>query len=123
MKTYNDITVPPIIRTDRIISAFENCVDYDKVEKYANTMKAEMLSHDFPPILGYPGIIDEDDVDEKMFLNGEVVENEHVGNLVWYVTDGHHRSLAAIEAHLPHLEVEIDFSTITSEADLKQYTS
>jgi hypothetical protein len=122
MKTYNDITIPPIIRTDRIISAFENEIDWNKVDDYTNIMQEKGLSHDFPPIYGYPHLIDEDDIG-KMFLEGSSVEEEHLGHLVWMVTDGHHRSLAAIAAEIPHLEVELDYSCITSEQDLNSYNN
>lgn len=122
MKTYNDITIPPIIRVDRIISAFENIIDQDKLDLYTETMKAEMLSHDFPPILGFPTIITDDDTND-FFISGEKITEEHIGQLAWKVTDGHHRSLAAIKAGLPHLEVNLDYSCITSEEDLKQHNS
>ncbi len=88
MITYNNINVPHSIKTNRIISAFQNEMDFDKVEKYTAIMKELMLSHDFPPIMGYPRIIDEDDIGEN-YLNGEPVEFYHVGQLVWMVTDGH----------------------------------
>lgn len=120
MKTYNDITVPPIIRTDRIISAFENGIDERKVEQYAEQMCIDGLCHEFPPIKGFPSIIDENQYN-SYFMTGDDITEEHLGQLVWMVTDGHHRTLAAIKAELPHLPVEVDFNCITSEEDLKQY--
>lgn len=118
-KYYNDITIPPLIRTDRIISAFENCIERDKLEKYTELMQQEMLSHDFPPIQGYPMIIDETDFGDY-FLTGEEIDESHLGLLCWKVTDGHHRSLAAIAAELPHLAVTLDYSCITQKEQLTQ---
>lgn len=119
---YNDLNVPPLIRTDRIISAFANPVDYRKVEDYALTMQIEMLSHSFPPIKGYPFIISEEDTETgECFMNGNPIEAEHIGQIAWKVTDGHHRTLAAIEANLPHLEVELDYSCITDQKELAQF--
>lgn len=120
MKTYNDIIIPLSIKTDRILSAFSNMIDNNKIEEYTIVMCREMLSHDFPPIKGYPSIINEDDIG-KCFLNNEEVEEHHIGCLVWYVTDGHHRTLSAINANLPYLETELDYSCITNENDLKQF--
>ena len=120
MKTFNGIPVPETIRTDRIISAFSNSTDFGKVEEYAQVMRIEGLEHDFPPIKGYPSIIDESDIG-KQYTTLKSVEKEHVGGLVWMVTDGHHRSFAAIEANLPYLRVEVDYNCITNEEDLKQW--
>lgn len=117
---YNEINVPPLIRTDRIISAFANPVENHKVEAYTEAFKIQMLSHDFPAISGYPVIIDDDDIGDY-FMTGEEVEEQHLGLLCWKVTDGHHRTLAAINADLPHLEVELDYSCITSQEELKQF--
>ncbi len=120
MITYNEIKVPETIRTNRIISAFENYMDADKIETYTEVMRSEMLGHNFPPITGHPHIISEDDLGEY-FLDGNEITEEHMGNLVWYVTDGHHRSVAAINAEIPYLEVEMDFSTFTTERDMINY--
>lgn len=117
---YNDINIPPLIRVDRIISAFSNCIDDNKVELYTNIMRAEMLSHEFPPIEGFPTIIDENDIGDY-FMTQEEITEDHIGQLAWKVTDGPHRTLAAIEAQLPHLEITLDYSCITSEEDLLQY--
>ena len=119
---YNGISVPPLIRVDRIISAFENDIDEAKIEEYTKVMQREMLSHDFPPIMGYPFIITEDDIG-RILLTGEEIEEEHIGCLLWCVTDGHHRSISAINANLPHFEVKLDYSTITSDEDLNQFSN
>lgn len=123
MKTYNNITIPLLIRTDRIVSAFVNpCVD-EKVDAYTVIMKSKMYSHDFPPIMGYPSIIDEDDCNNPDFAMMDFNSDYDIGDLIWYVTDGHHRTLAAIKANLPHLEVKLDYDCITIEEDLRQYNN
>ena len=116
-KTYNGILIPKTIKPTRIISAFQNEMDWKKVNEYTDIMTAEMLSHDFPDIQGFPYIIQEEDVG-GMFLTEEI-EEEHIGQMAWKVTDGHHRSFAAIAANLPYIGVELDYSTITNEKDLK----
>lgn len=124
MATYNGIRVPESIRTCMIISAFQNEIDYSKVELYADVMREEMLNHNFPPIMGYPSILTEDDVDQsQQFLSGEDITEDHIGQLAWFVTDGHHRSLAAIEANLPTLPTTLDYNTITNETDLKNFNN
>ena len=120
MKTYNGINVPNQIKPSMIISAFENEMDFEKVEEYTQIMKVEMLSHSFPPIMGFPTIIDEDDVGQY-FLNGEEIEERHIGKLAWKVTDGHHRATSSINANLPYIEVELDYGTITSKIDLENF--
>lgn len=118
--TYNDIQVPATIKTDRIISAFENVIENSKVEEYAEIMSNEMLSHNFPPIQGFPNIVSKEDIGEYFMAGGKVTRQD-VGKLVWMVTDGHHRTLAAIQANLPYLEVTLDYSTITNEKDFAQF--
>lgn len=115
-QTYNGLTVPKTISPQLIISAFANEIEYSKVEQYTQIMQSEMMGHDFPPIMGYPVIIDENDTCDY-FLNGEEVSDSMIGKLAWKVTDGHHRSLAAIAANLPHIEVKLDYGTITDPKD------
>lgn len=117
---YNDINVPPLIRTDRIISAFQNSIEKHKVETYTEVMQIEMLSHDFPPIEGYPVIIGDEDIGDY-FMTDEQINETHLGLLCWKVTDGHHRTLSAINANLPHLEVKLDYSCITNQEELNQF--
>ncbi len=109
---YNDLNVPETIRINRIVSAFQNAIDSDKLERYTEIMRVEMLSHSFPAIMGFPSVINEDDLGQY-FLSGEEITEDHIGQLCWNVTDGHHRSLAAIEANLPYLETTLDYSCIT----------
>lgn len=118
--TYNGLNVPTTIKTNRIISAFQNEMDYDKLGEYAEIMAVQMLSHEFPPIQGYPVIIDDNEIGD-CFLTGEEITEDHAGQLAWMVTDGHHRTLAAIQANLPYLGTELDYSTITNETDFKNY--
>jgi len=120
MKTYNGINVPSQIKPNLIISVFSNDTSMDKVEQYTEVMKAEMLGHNFPPIMGYPVIIDEDDL-EGWFIDGSNIPETMLGKLAWKVTDGHHRSLAAINAQLPYITVMLDYSTITNETDLVNF--
>lgn len=122
MQTYNGQIVPKTINVNCIISAFANDMDQEKVQQYMEIMKAEMLSHNFPPIQGYPIIIEEDDL-EGWFIDGSNIPETMLGKQAWKVTDGHHRSLAAIEAKLPYLHVELDYSTITNETDLKNFNA
>ena len=117
---YNGITIPETIKTNRIISAFINEIDPNKLEDYSETMKGEMLSHRFPPITGYPSKITEDEIG-NYFLTGEEINEDHIGLIAWYVTDGHHRALSAINAKLPYLETKIDYSCLVSEEQIKEY--
>jgi len=121
-QTYNGLTVPKTINPQLIISAFANEIEYSKVEQYTQIMQSEMLGHDFPPIMGYPVIIDENDIC-NYFLNGDEVIDSMIGKLAWKVTDGHHRSLAAIAANLPHIEVTLDYGTITDPKDFTNFNS
>jgi len=107
------ILVPDKIKPTMIISAFSNEMDWDKVERYADIMKESGMEHGFPAISGYPIIIDENEIGDQ-FLTGEEVSEHHVGQLAWKVTNGHHRSLGAIKAALPWIDVELDYSTVTN---------
>ena len=111
---YNDLIVPKRIDPNKVISAFANPIDYNKVEKYASVFKEEMLSHNFPKITGYPYEIEKEDVG-SYFLSGKEITKKEVGEKVWKVWEGHHRVLAAIEAELPYLETELEYSAITEK--------
>ena len=54
MLKYNGIIVPEVVRTDILLSAFANEMDWSKVEEYAELMA---FGEEFPPILGYPSIM------------------------------------------------------------------
>jgi len=115
-RIYNGLNVPNTINPNLVISAFSNPIDEEKVEKYTAKMQEEMLSHDFPPIMGFPTEIDENDIGDY-FLNGNEITEDDIGKRAWKVTDGHHRTLSAINAHLPYIRTELDFSTVTNQAE------
>jgi len=113
-KYYNDLIVPNSIDPKKVISAFANPIDTNKVEQYAAILREEMLSNNFPPITGYPYQIEKEDIGEY-FLSGKEISKKDVGDIVWKVWDGHHRVLAAIEANLPYIEVELEYAAITKK--------
>ena len=116
MLTYNGIPFPYTIRTDRIISAFSNPVDPILVESYV----WKLAESNPPAIMGYPTIIDWEEHGEH-FMTGEEITEEHDGELAWYVTDGHHRTCAAIEAGVLTIDVEPDSTAFTLESELEAY--
>ena len=116
MKTYNGLAVPNIIHSSKTISAFENDIDKNSLDYYRGRDLSQVDA-----ITGYPSIIDEDDIG-KLFVSGEEVEAEHIGQRVWYVTDGHHRSIVGCEQGI-NLAVELDYSTITDAEELKAWTA
>jgi hypothetical protein len=92
-----------------VISAFSNPIDSNKIEEYSSQMLA--LDHNFPPILGYPTIINDDDLG-KSFINGIQISEKYFGKYAWIVTDGHHRTITALNNELPYLETKLDYSYI-----------
>ena len=96
------------IHSSRIISAFQNEIDESSLDYYRNKS-----SEEWGNIMGYESIIDEDDVEntDKTFISGEEITSEHIGEKVFYVTDGHHRSIIACELGI-NLSYVIDSSTI-----------
>lgn len=117
-KFYNGILVPETINPKFVISAFSNPIDENKVKEYTMIMQQEMLSHSFPPITGFPTIIDDSDVGDY-FMSGEEITKEHIGKQVWKVWDGHHRVLSAIDVNLPYIKVKLEHSAITNQDELK----
>jgi len=109
-KIHNRGTIDPNL----VISAFTNPIDIDKMDKYTNTMKIDYLNHDFPPIIGYPTIIDENDIG-KEFLNGDPITDKDINKYAWIVTDGHHRTVSAINSELPYIETKLDHSYIEDD--------
>ena len=107
--------------TNRIISAFENAINPHKVEEYTEIMKTLEFNHEFPPIWGFESIITEDDVNQVWFMDGKLVLKEHLGIVIWKVTDGHHRTLSAINAQLGWIEVEPDPNCFVTEEELINY--
>lgn len=101
------------ISPEYVISAFANPISFQKIEKYSDEMKMKMMNHEFPPIKGYPIIIDENDMERfECFLSGENIKVEDIGKYAWVVTDGHHRVVSALNIGLPQLETSIDYSYV-----------
>ena len=120
--TYNGQVIPSEIDKRLIISAFENPIDPDAVEQYRGIMEIQGIQG-IAPITGYPDKLTEDDIENGVtFINGEVAGGSDVGKAVWYVTDGHHRSYAALNVDMVHsLPVMMDTTTFTDECELKAY--
>lgn len=114
---YNGEQVPKEVLIDRIVSAFCNPIEQWKVEEYTRMMQC---GDEFPNIDGYPSQIDDMDIGQQ-FMTGEEITEEHAGLKVWRVTDGHHRTLAAIEAGHRTIGVTLDYSCITIEEELQQF--
>lgn len=93
--------------TQYILSAFQNAMDWEKVERYTKELIESDISgiHPtdvFPPITGFETTITEEDLGET-FISGQenliTVTKEHLGKKVWKVTDGHHRAFAFNRAY------------------------
>lgn len=100
------------IRTTHIVSAFANAIDFHKVEMYANDMSMQDNMQgciDFPPIMGFYTTFDPNE-DQTIFnLFNEDVQHEVLeGETIFKVTNGHHRSIAAVYAGIWGLETEFD---------------
>lgn len=99
------------IAPNMVISGFANSIDRNKVEEYYHIFIESGLDNDFPPIKGYPIIITEDDIDRYgVFLDDREITKSDIGKYAWIVTDGWHRTLAALKANIPYLETKIDFA-------------
>jgi len=102
-----------LISPKYVISAFANPISPEKLEKYSNEMRLKMINHNFPPIKGYPIIIDESDIERfEYFLSGEKITDNYLGRYVWVVTDGHHRVASALDVGLTQLKTSIDYSYV-----------
>lgn len=123
MLKYNWQDVPDTINPKMVISAFENMIDYDKVEQYTEVMQSEYdFEYTFPPILWYPSIITEDMVDnEDMFLSGDEITSDLIGKACWMVTDWHHRTLAAVNSWKTYIDVELDRTAITDPLEVEAF--
>lgn len=99
-----------------VISAFVNPIDKNSVEYYEKIFNSKRLNHNLKPILGFPDILNKDDIG-KTFMNGESVTKEMVGKYVWILTDGHHRVTAAINTDLPYLETKLELKYLGNEED------
>ena len=111
----NGIEFPERARVDRIISAFANGIDPEKVYVYKKMLD---YGSEPPGILGFPSFVTVDDVGEY-FMTGEQITPEHIGEIAFKVTDGHHRVLAAVEADRECLLAEPDRSAFTNQAELE----
>ena len=111
----NGIEFPDRVSVDRVISSFSNPIDLEKLDVYTKMLKYN--GHP-PAIAGYPAFIDEGDVGDY-FMTGESITEDHIGEMAFYVTDGHHRVLAAIEAGKECLLAEPDRSAFTNQAELE----
>lgn len=101
------------ISPNYVISAFANPISQEKIEKYSDEMRLNMNNHDFPPIKGYPIIIDDGDIERfEYFLSGEKIRKNDLGKYAWVVTDGHHRVVSALNVGLPQLKTLIDYSYV-----------
>lgn len=121
VKPSNDIS-PNILRNigtispNMVIAAYENAIYDEKLKKYYNTFKHEMLTNDFPPIRGFPTIITNYEIERYgTFLNGNDITVDDIGKYAWILTDGFHRTLAAIKSNLPYLKTTIDFAYVGDE--------
>ena len=120
---YNWINVPDSISPKYIISAFANPIDYSKIDEYTDAMQEEYdIEYTFPPITWYPWIITEDIIDQyAQFINWEDIEYSDIWKLAWFVTDWHHRSIAANNVWKKFVDVELDRSTITDIDELEEF--
>ncbi len=96
-----------------VISAFANPISPNKIKKYSDEMQLKMMNHDFPPIKGYPIIIDKNDMERfEYFLSGEKIKDNDLGEYAWVVTDGHHRVVSALNVGLSQLKTIVDYSYV-----------
>lgn len=113
--TYNGQPIPGIVRVNRVRSAFANEIYPERIEYYR-----PMGVLDIEPIMGYPGIIDENDLGDH-FMTGEEISKKHIGQPCWFVTDGHHRTLSRVEEGYDWIRVEVDPSSFTNYNELKKW--
>lgn len=109
------------ISPSMVISAFANPVDYNKVSRYAEEMRGDMMENDFPPIKGFPIIITDSDIERfGHFMSGEPMTDDDLGEYAWVTTDGHHRTTAALEVELPFLRTKLDTVYMGDENDYSE---
>ena len=117
-----------IISAEYIISAFANSMDWKKVEEYADRLIEEDIFNECPPILGFPRVLDEDDIGTPFIRDLESddeekrVDRSMIGKVIWVVTDGHHRTFAFRRAYCRtklhvflHINAELDESNVTCQ--------
>lgn len=99
------------ISPSMVISGFNNSVDWNKVDEYYDIFVELGMNNEFPPIKGYPIIITQDDIDRyEVFIDNREITKNDIGKYAWIITDGWHRTLAALRANVPYLETKIDFA-------------
>ena len=89
------------VKTELIVSAYENDIDLDKLEEYTNYMSEMMLSNEFPPIHWYWSIADWSS--QEYFMNWKELKDCKPDEEIFILTDWHHRVLAAIATNTPYL--------------------
>jgi hypothetical protein len=107
-------------RTCRLISAFSNPLDYDKLAEYTAILSELGCYHEFPEILGYPSVIGDREIEDEelYFINGDPITEDLRGEACWYVTDGHHRANAACEANIQVWDCKLDYNCLTCQKEL-----
>ena len=69
-----------VFRTCRIVSAFFNPLDHTKLQEYESIFSELGCYHEFPPILGYPGVIGDREIDGGLsFLDDTEITEAHRG--------------------------------------------
>lgn len=120
---YNWINIPDEISPFKIVSAFANPVDTEKVSQYTEDMQETFdIEYTFPPIMWFPEIVTNETLEEHShFMWGDEITEDDLWSLIWNVTDWHHRVLAACNAWKKYISLKLDRSTITNEDELMEY--
>lgn len=119
-------------KTRYIVSAFDNQMDWAKVEEFTQALIQDEIFNEFPPIAGFETIIDESDLGKNFIRGFEAddgeIKEEHIGIKAWVVTDGHHRAFAfnkALEKTgllcFNHIETVEDYSCVTKQENLTKF--
>lgn len=84
------------IPLDRVAFAFMNPISDAKVDMYRGYLRKGRKA---PPIKAYRRVVDENEVErgDLEFLSGRVADESDIGLLVFYINDGYHRALAALQ--------------------------
>lgn len=109
------------------MSAFTNAMDQAKLVEYTEVCRLFEYSNEFPPIQGYESEITSDMIGQEFYHGTEnleelrTVKKEHIGLTVWFITDGHHRACAFLNAGLDFIDVIPDRSALTTQEELKEW--
>lgn len=84
------------IPLDRAAFAFMNPISVAKVDKYRGYLRKGRKA---PPVKAYRRIVDANDVErgDLEFLSGRAADESDIGQPVFYISDGYHRALAALQ--------------------------